>query len=126
MMEHHYKLGAYRGPKDDQEWRGIPIAIHVGDDYQLPSIDFGAIHIFYSTSKQSFITVAGESFFLEFAENVMKLDDSKIQHGDQASGLLLYRDCSQTKCWQFGQCHHVSYQLIRRTTFKCPRKFHAI
>ena len=36
-----------------------------GDFYQLPSIDFGAIHIFDSSSKKSFITVAGESIFFE-------------------------------------------------------------
>jgi hypothetical protein len=83
MMEHHCKLGAYRGQKCDQEWGGIPIVILVGDDYQLPSIDIRAIHIFDSSTKKGFISVAGESIFLEFAENVMKLDDSKRQHGDQ-------------------------------------------
>jgi ATP-dependent exoDNAse (exonuclease V) alpha subunit len=83
MMEHHCKLGAYRGQKCDQTWGGIPIVILVGDDYQLPSIDYGAIHIFDSSVKKSFITIAGESIFSEFAENVMKLDDSKRQHGDQ-------------------------------------------
>jgi hypothetical protein len=59
------------------KWEGILIVILVGDDYQLPSIDFGVIHIFDSSSKKSFITVAGEPILLEFAENVMKLDDSK-------------------------------------------------
>jgi hypothetical protein len=83
MMEHHCKLGAYLGQKCDQEWGGIPIVILVGDDYQLPSIDIGAIHIFDSSTKKCFITVAGESIFLEFAENAMKLDDSKRHHGDQ-------------------------------------------
>jgi hypothetical protein len=83
MMEHHCKLGAYHGQKCDQEWGGTPIVILVGDDYQLPSVDFGAIHIFDSPTKKSFITVAGESIFSEFAENVMKLDDSKRQHGNQ-------------------------------------------
>jgi GTPase SAR1 family protein len=83
MMEHHCKLGAYRGQKCDQEWGGIPIVILVGDDYQLPSIDCGAIHIFDSSLKKSFVTIAGESIFSEFAQNVMKLDDSKRQHGDQ-------------------------------------------
>ncbi len=83
MMEHHCKLGAYRGQKCDQKWGGVPIVILVGDDYQLPSVDFGAIHIFDSSTKKSFITAAGESIFSEFAENVMKLDDSKRQHGDQ-------------------------------------------
>jgi hypothetical protein len=84
IMEHHCRLGAYRGQKDEEEWGGIPIVILVGDDYQLLLIDFGAIHVFDSSSKKSFITVAGESIFLKFAENVMKLDDSKRQHGDQA------------------------------------------
>ncbi len=83
MMEHHCKLGAYRGQKCDQEWGGIPVVILVGDDYQLPSIDFGAIHIFDSSKRKDFITVAGESIFSEFAQNVMKLEDSKRQHGDQ-------------------------------------------
>jgi hypothetical protein len=73
MMEHHCKLRAYHGRKCDQEWGGIL----VGDDYQLPSVDSGAIHIFDSSTKKSSITVAGESIFSEFAENVMKLDDSK-------------------------------------------------
>jgi hypothetical protein len=83
MMEHHSKVGAYRGQKCDQEWGGIPIVILVGDDYQLPSIDSGAIHIFDSGLKKTFATIAGESIFAEFAQNVMKLDDSKRQHGDQ-------------------------------------------
>jgi GTPase SAR1 family protein len=83
MMEHHCKLGAYRGQKCDQEWGGIPIVLLVGDDYQLPSIDCGAIHIFDSSLKKNFVTIAGEYIFSEFAQNVMKLDDSKRQHGDQ-------------------------------------------
>ena len=63
MTEHHCTLGAYRGQKDEKEWGGIPIVILVGDDYQLPSIDFGEIHIFDSSSKKVLSLLQVNPFF---------------------------------------------------------------
>ena len=56
----------------------------VGDDFQLPSIEKGMIHIFDNCSQKTICENAGEKLFAEFAVNVMELRDTKRQHGDQA------------------------------------------
>jgi GTPase SAR1 family protein len=84
MMEYHSRFGAYRGQHQNQLWGGIPLIIMVGDDFQLPSIDKGMIHIFDNYSPKTICENAGEKLFAEFAVNVMELKDTKRQHGDQA------------------------------------------
>ena len=89
MMEQRARLGAYRGQRSDQPWGGIPIIIMVGDDFQLPSVDPGSIHLFDKSISKSDCTIAGEDIFIEFASNVMKLDGSKRQHEDQTRMMQL-------------------------------------
>ena len=89
MMEQQARLGAYSGQRSDQPWGGIPIIIMVGDDFQLPSVDPGSIHLFDKSISKSDCTIAGEDIFIEFASNVMKLDGSKRQHEDQTRMMQL-------------------------------------
>ena len=77
MMEYRARLGAYKGQHSDQSWGGIPIVIMVGDDFQLPSVDPGAIHVYDHSTSKSDCTIAGEEIFLEFALNVMSLEGTK-------------------------------------------------
>ena len=51
MMEYYAKMTAHKGTNSDKEWGGIPIVILVGDDYQLPAIDPGALYLFAEVSK---------------------------------------------------------------------------
>jgi hypothetical protein len=84
MMEYHSRFGVHRGQHQDQLWGGIPLIIMVGDDFQLPSIEKGMIHIFDKYSRKTVCEMVGEKLFAEFADNVMELKDTKRQHGDQA------------------------------------------
>ncbi len=51
MMEHCARMSAHEGTNTNKEWGGIPIVILVGDDYQLPSIDPGALCVNAKVSK---------------------------------------------------------------------------
>ena len=46
MMEYHSIFGVHWSQHQNQLWGGIPLIILVGDDFQLPSIEKGLIHIF--------------------------------------------------------------------------------
>jgi hypothetical protein len=84
MMEYHSRFGAYRGQKSEQLWGGIPLVIMVGDDFQLPSVDKGMLHIFDKYANKTICEMTGERLFAEFAMNTMKLEGTKRQHEDQA------------------------------------------
>ncbi len=83
MMEYHSRFAAYRGQRDDQFWGGIPLIIMVGDDFQLPSIDKGMLHIFDTYGNKTVCEMNGERIFSEFALNTMELQGTKRQHEDQ-------------------------------------------
>jgi hypothetical protein len=84
MMEYHSRFGVYRGQQSDQLWGGIPLIIMVGDDFQLPSVEKGMLHIFDKYSNKTVCEMTGERLFAECAQNVMELKGTKRQHGDQA------------------------------------------
>ena len=44
MAEHNCQQYAHGGRADHKPWGGIPIIILVGDDYQLPSVSYGAFY----------------------------------------------------------------------------------
>jgi hypothetical protein len=83
MMEYHSRFGVYRGQKSEQLWGGIPLIIMVGDDFQLPSVEKGMLHIFDKYSNKTICEMTGERLFAECAQNVMELKGTKQQHGDQ-------------------------------------------
>jgi hypothetical protein len=56
MMEYHSTFGAYWGQKSNQLWGGgIPLIIIVEDDFQLPSVEKGMLHIFDKYAKQNYM-----------------------------------------------------------------------
>ena len=59
---------------DSEDWGGIPVVVIFGDDYQLPSIEPGAIDCF-TTSKNEVIGKKsnGKRHFLIFAKTAMEL-----------------------------------------------------
>jgi hypothetical protein len=44
LMKHFMQECAHGGGNKDHPWGGIPVIILVGDDYQLPSIEYGAFY----------------------------------------------------------------------------------
>jgi len=65
------------GHLDDESWGGLPVVIIAGDDYQLPSMEEGAIKILNYTYAKNKMTQIGRREFLECAEKVMSLKGSK-------------------------------------------------
>ena len=61
---------------ESEDWGGIPVVVIFGDDYQLPSIEPGAIDCF-STSKNETIgkKTNGKRHFLILAKTVMELKE---------------------------------------------------
>ena len=89
LMELHSREGAYQGRNRNTPWGGIPFVILVGDDYQLPPIDQGAIYIMEDKCPQLFKSInkrksvprkMGEQIFLDCAQNVMSLNTSQRQN----------------------------------------------
>lgn len=44
-MELYCRNFSYGGKNKNKQWGGIPIVLFVGDDYQLPAIGWGALHV---------------------------------------------------------------------------------
>jgi hypothetical protein len=92
LMRHYMTQCGHLGLNSNREWGGIPLIILVGDDYQLPSINYGA---FYSLpgvriNNPSFTRpakltsrLAGFEEFRAFGKNVMYLKESKRVNKDQ-------------------------------------------
>lgn len=92
LMLHYMTNCAHLGMNIGRKWGGIPIVVLVGDDYQIPSINYGA---FYSLpgvpmNHQAFIKaskmkcrLAGFEEFREFGKNVIYLADTKRVNSDQ-------------------------------------------
>ena len=82
-MEYNVRHAAYAGKNINQSWGGIPIIIIIGDDYQLPSIEKGAISIFDIKEKFTAEENIGNNLFLELTTTTMKLQESKRQLGNE-------------------------------------------
>ena len=65
------------GPLAEHSFGGLPVVILAGDDFQLPSMEEGAIKILNYTEPKNKMTQAGREAFLECAKNVMSLQGSK-------------------------------------------------
>ena len=87
LMQHYMKICAHGGVKSNKPWGGIPIVILVGDDYQLPPIECGAIYSLSnsevppkkSSQTDSYIGFRQSGFteFRELGKNVMYLKGEK-------------------------------------------------
>ena len=65
------------GHLNEELFGGLPVVILAGDDFQLPSMEEGAIKILNYTYAKNKMTQIGRMAFLECAENVMNLSGSK-------------------------------------------------
>ncbi len=65
------------GPLSEESWGGLPVVILAGDDYQLPSMEEGALKILNFQKAKNKMTDLGRRAFLECAQNVMSLKGSK-------------------------------------------------
>ena len=106
-MESHCRQAlASAGRSMDKEWGGAPVALLVGDDYQLPSISYGAFHSVPRTdinvdsnlpAAAKTVRESGFEQFRLFSKNVMMLTSVKRVNDDQSelkvkqSGLCLFR-----------------------------------
>ena len=82
-VQHYMTQCAHHGLHKDKLWGGIPIIILVGDDYQLPSIGYGAFYALEGTAikeqknpraAQIAARVTGFEEFRKFGKNVVYLD----------------------------------------------------
>ena len=82
-MEVYCKQAAFKGAKSHLSWGGLPIVVLVGDDYQLPSIDEGAIYCQEKrvnrlrTSVEEVFVQNGMDLSLEFGKDVMILPQTR-------------------------------------------------
>ena len=72
------KMYAHKGFFQEKSWGGIPIVILIGDDYQLPSVEFGPLFIPLPGSlplkiKFPISLVSGAILFKQFGETTMDL-----------------------------------------------------
>ena len=65
------------GHLGDELFGGLPVVILAGDDFQLPSMEEGALKVLNYTYAKNKMTQIGRRAFLECAENVMNLSGSK-------------------------------------------------
>ncbi len=65
------------GPLSEHSFGGLPVVILAGDDFQLPSMEEGAIKILNYTAPKNKMTQAGREVFLECSKTVMSLHGSK-------------------------------------------------
>ena len=65
---------AHNGGHESEDWGGIPIVVIFGDDYQLPSIETGAIDSFCSSKGETIgNSTNGRQQFLMLGKTVMEL-----------------------------------------------------
>jgi hypothetical protein len=93
MIKEYMQKCAHSGLRPDDPWGGIPIIILVGDDYQLPSIDYGAIYSLpavvlvkdskFTSSAHKKVRQDGFDEFMAIGRKVMFLDGEKRVNGGQ-------------------------------------------
>ena len=85
IMEEYARHTVHNGKSPTSIFGNLPAILLVGDDFQLPSVDPGALYTqdkkFKNTSKMS--TRMGLKFFELFAKNTMFLGNTKPQHETQ-------------------------------------------
>lgn len=85
LARSHYNMchTAYGGVNKNKSWGNIPIVLCLGDDYQLPSVEPGAPSIYDNDITKTEEDYMGARLFLELAQKVVSLQNSKRQHGSQ-------------------------------------------
>jgi AAA domain len=82
-VQHYMSKRGHGGRRKGTKWGGIPIVILVGDDYQIPSIGYGAFYALDQATIKEPAKVnacqikcrrAGFEEFLEFGKNVLYLN----------------------------------------------------
>ena len=71
--ERNVRQNVYSGNNQEQYWGGIPVILLVGDDYQLPPIDEGAILGFANQSKET------HNMARKIAESQLLTEEGNIQ-----------------------------------------------
>lgn len=80
----------------EQSWGGVPIVILVGDDYQLPSTEDGALTALTKKGGNKMVQI-GRAAMLECAECVMNLKGSKRMQKSQKKEKALINRLRKTK-----------------------------
>ena len=75
--EQYLRETIFQGGNVDKDWGGLPILILVGDDYQLPGAQEGALNAEYEKASNGNMTKAGKSIFLKCSETVYELKQSR-------------------------------------------------
>jgi hypothetical protein len=83
VMEAYTRSTMHGGHKENQDWGGIPIVILIGDDYQLPAVEKPASNAGLNRPCNGHLEECGYRLFLDFAQNVMELKETKRQHPSQ-------------------------------------------